>query len=333
MKKLLLIDANSIIHRSFHAIPPFTTPDGKPSGAIYGIASILLKLWREDRPDYAAALFDRPEPTFREEKYAAYKAQRPPAADELVQQIIEAHKLFEAFGIKTFEKPTFEADDLIATLAEKFKRKEGDGGVAQDGGEHDLQVVILTGDRDTLQLVEDDHVVVQTFNKGVSDTTIYNDAAVREKYGLAPAQMVDWKALVGDPSDNIKGVPGVGPKTALELLQKFGSVEELFAHVDDDEKIAKRIGPYRAEAELSRELVILERNVPIDIPPLEELAPHNDTKSIEEYFITMGFATLLKRMYEGDKPQNVNAKKQTKGKAGKADSMEDASKNIQKSLF
>jgi DNA polymerase-1 len=320
MKKLLLIDANSIIHRSFHAIPPFTTPAGKPSGAIYGIASILLKLWREDRPDYAAALFDRPEPTFREEKYAAYKAQRPPAPDELVQQIIEAHKLFEAFGIKTFEKPTFEADDLIATLAEKFKRKEGDGGVAQDGGENDLQVVILTGDRDTLQLVEDDHVVVQTFNKGVSDTTIYNEAAVREKYGLAPAQMVDWKALVGDPSDNIKGVPGVGPKTALELLQKFGSVEELFAHVNDDEKIAKRIGPYRDEAELSRELIILERHVPIDIPPLEELKPYADTKSVEEYFINMGFATLLKRIYEGDKTPKPISKK-------------DTSKNGQKSLF
>jgi DNA polymerase-1 len=324
MKKLLLIDANSIIHRSFHAIPPFTTPDGRPSGAIYGIASILLKLWREDRPDYAAALFDRPEPTFREEKYAAYKAQRPLAPDELIQQIIEAHKLFEAFGIKTFEKPTFEADDLIATLAEKFKRKDGDGGVARDGGENDLQVVILTGDRDTLQLVEDDHVVVQTFNKGVSDTTIYNESEVFKKYGIMPVQMVDWKALVGDPSDNIKGVPGVGPKTALELLQKFGSVEELFAHVGDDEKIAKRLGPYRAEAELSRELVILERNVPIDIPPLEELAPHYNTKIIEEYFITMGFATLLKRMYEGDKTQAPKIK--SKKEAVSSD-------KVQKSLF
>jgi DNA polymerase-1 len=333
MKKLLLIDANSIIHRSFHAIPPFTTPTGKPSGAIYGIASILLKLWREDRPDYAAALFDRPEPTFREEKYAAYKAQRPPAPDELIQQIIEAHNLFEAFGIKTFEKPTFEADDLIATLAEKFKRKKGDGGVAQDGGENDLQVVILTGDRDTLQLVEDDHVVVQTFNKGVSDTTIYNEQAVIEKYGLMPAQMVDWKALVGDPSDNIKGVPGVGPKTALELLKKFGSVEELFAHVGDDEKIAKRLGPYRAEAELSRELVILERNVSIDIPPLEDLKPYDDTKRVEEYFIDMGFATLLKRIYEGDKDQKVSVKKEVKSKAEKTSSKKNDSKSGQKSLF
>src|SRR5579864_8656287 len=121
MKKILLIDANSIIHRSFHALPPFTTPDGRPSGAIYGIASVLLKLWRESRPDYVAALFDRPEPTFRDKKYAEYKAQRPKAADELVAQIIEARKLFEAFGIRTFEKPGYEADDLIATLAERFK--------------------------------------------------------------------------------------------------------------------------------------------------------------------------------------------------------------------
>ncbi len=214
MKKLFLIDANSIIHRSFHALPPFTTPEGKPSGAIYGIASILLKLWRDERPDYAAALFDRPEPTFRDEKYAEYKAQRPPAAEELVAQIIEAHKLFEAFGIKTFEKPGYEADDLIATLAEKFKTLP------------DVQVVILTGDRDTLQMVEGDKLVVQTFNKGVSDTTIYNEAAVIEKYGIAPKQMVDYKALVGDSSDNIKGVPGVGPKTALELIKKIWHSEE-----------------------------------------------------------------------------------------------------------
>lgn len=333
MKKLLLIDANSIIHRSFHAIPPFTTPDGKPSGAIYGIASILLKLWREDKPDYAAALFDRPEPTFREAKYAAYKAQRPEAPSELIQQIVEAHKLFEAFGIRTFEKPTFEADDLIATLAERFKVKKDSKNDARDGGVDDLQVVILTGDRDTLQLVEDDHVVVQTFNKGVSDTTIYNEAGVVEKYGIMPAQMVDYKALVGDPSDNIKGVPGVGPKTALELLQKFGSVDQLFVRIGEDPKIEKRFAQYRPEAELSRELVILERNVPIEIPPLEELAPHDDKKIIEEYFITMGFATLLKRMYEGDKAPKSKDKSQISSKDQDSNSKEDGPKNIQKPLF
>jgi len=241
MKTLLLIDANSIIHRSFHALPPFTTPDGRPSGALYGIASILLKLWREERPEYAAALFDRPEPTFRDKIYAEYKAQRPPTADELISQIIEAHKLFGAFGIKTFEKPGFEADDLIATLAEKFGGKEGNGG-------DDLRVEILTGDRDTLQLVRDEKIVVRTFNKGVSDTSIYDEKAVIEKYGLAPAQLVDYKSLVGDPSDNIKGVPGVGPKTATELLKKFGSVEEIYKHLPDDPKLEKRFGQYKKDA-------------------------------------------------------------------------------------
>jgi DNA polymerase-1 len=294
MKKLLLIDANSIIHRSFHALPPFTTPEGRPSGAIYGIASILLKLWRDERPDYAAALFDRPEPTFRDEKYAEYKAQRPPAAEELIAQIIEAHKLFDAFGIRTFEKPGYEADDLIATLAEKFKTVP------------DLQVRILTGDRDTLQMVEGDTLVVQTFNKGVSDTTIYNEAAVIEKYSIAPKQMVDYKALVGDSSDNIKGVPGVGPKTALELIKRFGTVKEMYRQLDgavaaaDDsaeiKKLRERFGAFKKEAELSEMLVTLERHAPIEIPPIEELAPVDGTDGAAKYFEKMGFATLLKRL-------------------------------------
>ncbi len=241
MKTLLLIDANSIIHRSFHALPPLTVPNGEPSGAIYGIASILLKLFRDDdRPDYAAALFDRPEPTFRDKIYAEYKAQRPPAATELVSQIIEAHNLFQAFDIKTFEKPGYEADDLIATFAEHFSAK---GGSASGGRkDEDLRVVILTGDRDTFQLVTDDTLVVRMFNTGISDTTIYNEAAVIQKYELAPAQLVDYKALVGDLSDNIKGVPGVGPKTATELIKRFGTIENLYAHVEGDAKLEKRIG-------------------------------------------------------------------------------------------
>ncbi len=319
MKKLLLIDANSIIHRSFHALPPFTTPEGRPSGAIYGIASILLKLWREDRPDYVAALFDRPEPTFREKKYAEYKAQRPPAPDELIQQIVEAHALFAAFGIRTFEKPSFEADDLIATFSERFKN------------EPDLQVVILTGDRDTLQLVEGNHVVVQTFNKGVSDTTTYDESAVIEKYGLAPGQMIEYKALVGDPSDNIKGVPGIGPKTARELLQKFGSVEQLFSRIGEDEKAERRFGQYKKEADQARDLVILERHVPIELPALEELVPNSGTEAAEQYFIKMGFATLLKRLYGGDEIKSGN-KKGIK-KEGPEDGGQGSPKNIQKSLF
>jgi DNA polymerase-1 len=290
MKKLLLIDANSIIHRSYHALPPFTTPEGNPSGAIYGLASILLKLWREERPEYVGALFDRPEPTFRDKKYAAYKAQRPPTANELISQIIEAHKLFEAFGIKTFEKAGFEADDLIATLTERFKNEE------------DLQIVILTGDRDTLQLVTGEKIVVRTFNKGVSDTTIYDEKSVMEKYGLTPPQLIDYKALVGDPSDNIKGVPGIGPKTATELLKKFGSVKNLYENLNTDPKLQKRFGPFKKDAELSEELVTLERNVPIPMPALPSLASENMPASVKPYFAQMGFGTLLKRWEAKEEP-------------------------------
>jgi DNA polymerase-1 len=274
-------------------LPPFTAPDGKPSGAIYGIASILLKLWREEKPDYAAALFDRPEPTFRDEKYAEYKAQRPPAAEELISQIIEAHNLFLAFGIKTFEKPGYEADDLIATLAEKFKSVD------------DVQVVILTGDRDTLQLVEGDKLVVKTFNKGVSDTTIYNEAAVVAKYGISPNQLIDYKAFVGDASDNIKGVPGAGPKTALELIKKFGTVKNMYEQLDRDDagsdselkKFKERFGGFKKEAELSEMLVTIERHAPIEIPPLADLAPFEGVDNAASYFEKMGFSTLLKRLH------------------------------------
>lgn len=292
MKTILLIDANSIIHRSYHALPPLTGPNGEPSGAIYGIASILLKLFRDsDRPDYAAALFDRPEPTFRDKIYAEYKAQRPPAATELISQIIEAPKLFQAFGIKTFEKAGYEADDLIATFAEHFVQDE------------DLRVVILTGDRDTFQLVTGDKLVVRMFNTGISDTTIYNEDAVVQKYGLAPGQLVDYKALVGDASDNIKGVPGVGPKTATELIKRFGTIENLYVNVAGDERLEKRVAPFKKEAELSKQLVILERHVPIAMPALEELAPPVDPSHILDYLQRMAFATLVKRFEQSGKEE------------------------------
>ena len=296
MKTLLLIDANSIIHRSFHALPPFTGPEGQPTGALYGIASILLKLWKEEKPDYIAALFDRPEPTFRDKIYAEYKAQRPPAAGELIAQIIEAHNLFKAFGVKTFEKPGYEADDLIATFAEKFKT------------EPDLRVVILTGDRDTFQLVEGDKLVVRTFNKGVSDTTTNTEEVLMQKFGLKPSQLVDYKALVGDSSDNIKGVPGVGPKTAVEIIKKFGTIENLYANLVGDKKLEARFGPFKKEAELSKELVLLERNVPMEMPQLEELAPGEEQDSVIAYFMKTGFTTLLKRLM-GVEPEPAKKKK------------------------
>jgi len=298
MKKLLLIDANSIIHRSFHALPNFTAPDGTPTGALYGVASIILKLWKDDRPDFVAALFDRPEQTFREKKFVEYKAQRPATPDILISQLIETHNLFDAFGISFFEKAGYEADDLIATLATKFK------------DEKDLQIVILTGDRDTLQLISDDKIVVETFNKGVSDTTIYDEKKVMEKYGLPPRAIADYKALAGDPSDNIKGVPGIGPKTAIEILKKYGSVENIYKNIDSDISLKNKLGKFKKEAEFSKELVLLDKNVPIEDIKLSSLKSDYNRERILSYFKEKNFTALIKRFdaYENERLENTENK-------------------------
>jgi len=298
-KKIFLIDANSLVHRAFHALPPLTSPSGAPVQAVYGVASILLKLWKEEKPRYAAAFFDRPEPTFRKEKYAAYKAQRPKAPDELIAQIIEAHRLFAAFGIGVFEAPGWEADDLIATAAGKFRHLTPD------------QVVILTGDLDTLQLVEDEHVVVWALKTGISEVMKYGDTAVRARYGLAPGQLPDYKALVGDPSDNVKGVPGIGPKTAAAFLQKFGTLEKLYEAAPSDEKLKTKLLPYREEAELSKMLVTLRADAPLaaDSLPAVEVAENLDTA--KAYFEALGFRALVKRM--GGEPTQQKVEIEKKG--------------------
>ena len=274
-KTILLIDANSLIHRCFHALPPFTNPAGEPVGALYGIASILLKLIEQKKPDYAVALFDRPEPTFRKEKFAAYKAQRPPAPDELVAQIISAHDLFAAFSVATIELPGFEADDLIGTCAAKFSK------------EKNLRVVILTGDLDSLQLVSDGAVTVETFKKGISDTLVYDEAAVKDRYGIAPTQLIDYKALVGDPSDNIPGVAGIGPKTAAAILQTYGSLDNFFARGASD-RAYKKIIAHKDDALLSQDLATIRTDAPIN-PTLADLACTTNWEEVSSFFIKKWF--------------------------------------------
>jgi DNA polymerase-1 len=284
MKNLLLIDANSLIHRSYHALPPLNAPDGRPTQALYGVASILLKLWREEKPAYAAALFDRPEPTFRKQEYPAYKAQRPPAPQQLISQIIEAHELFSRFGIKTFEQPGFEADDLIATLTKKFS------------GNPDLRIIILTGDLDTLQLVEGDSVVVRTLKRGITDTITYNRDAVFQRYGLEPKQLIDYKALVGDPSDNVKGVPGIGPKTASRLLKQFGCLNRFYEKPAEAKKFEKKLELFQGQIEQSRKLITLRTDVELKIARLGDLKTQPVQSRLAQYFKTLGFETLIKRL-------------------------------------
>lgn len=303
MKTLLLIDANSIIHRSFHALPPLSAPDGKPTGALYGLASALLKVLDAHKPDYVAAAFDRPEPTFRKEKYEKYKAHRPHAPDELVEQLKEAHNIFAALGIKTFEIPRYEADDIIGTLVKKFSQK-------------DIKITILTGDLDTLQLVSGKKIIVQTPKKGISETVFYDEDGVRARYGLGPKQMTDYKGLVGDPSDNIPGIPGIGPKTATKILLKYKNLEtalEKTSAKHDGETTFKKLSEFKEQSLFSKELATICASVPIEAC-LEDVAYKEfDRKKIVIYFKKLGFQTLLKRLGE---PVEENAELKTKNNKG-----------------
>lgn len=297
MKTLLLIDANALIHRCFHALPPFTTKDGRPSGALYGIASVLIKILNTKTksqlsefgvngktPDYIAAFFDRPEPTFRKEMYDEYKIHRPKAPDELISQLIEAHRLFENFGIKTFEMPGFEADDLIGTAAEKFSTLP------------DTKVIILTGDADAFQLVKNNKIFVETFKKGISETMIYNEEEVINKFGVHPKQLIDYKGLVGDPSDNIKGVSGIGPKTASQIIQKYDTIEN-FLEKGQKEKSYEKINTSREIALLSKKLATIRRDAPLEIRNIEELRYEGIPKEkLLVYFEEFGFQSLAKRI-------------------------------------
>ena len=322
MKKLLLIDANALIHRAFHAIPNLTAPDGRPSGALYGLTNVLIKIFREEHPEYAVAFFDRPEPTFRKELYKEYKAHRPPAPDELVSQIIEAHALFDTFGVKTYEIPGFEGDDLLGTAAERFKH------------EKDVQIVILTGDLDALQLVEGTKVVVETLKQGITETITYDETAVKARYGISPSQLTDYKGLVGDTSDNIAGVRGVGPKTATALVQEFGTLERFFAAIKTFEATnpgskaeltteqAKKLASYKKITEheeialLSKHLATIRRDAPLSIDSLETIAYKAfPIETIIPYLKDLGFNSIIKRLVPAEDAAKKPASPAPKGNA------------------
>ena len=286
MKKLLLIDANSLIHRCFHALPPLTSPSGAPINAIYGLSSILLKVLRDHNPDYLAAAFDRPEPTFRKEMYKEYKAHRPPTDENLLPQLKEAHNTFGKFGIPIVEKPGYEADDVIATLSEIYKK------------DPEMKVIIFSGDKDNLQLIDGDRVVVELLKTGVSKTATYTESLFLQEYGFSPRQLVDYKALVGDTSDNIPGVLGIGPKGATDLIKEFGTVEKIYEEVGLIPKklLQEKLEKGRESAFMSKKLAMMKRDVPLEIS-LDNLKQHQlDKDELRKYFEELGFKSLVERL-------------------------------------
>jgi DNA polymerase I len=281
-QKLVLIDAHALIHRAYHALPPMRAADGTPTGAVYGFTTTLLKVLAAIKPTHVAAAFDMAGPTFRHKAYKEYKAHRQPADDDLVAQFKVVREVARAFNIPVVEKQGFEADDIIGTLTAQL-----DGAVAK---------VVVTGDLDTLQLV-DRGTSVFTLRRGIADTIIYGEQAVREKYGFGPRLVPDYKGLCGDPSDNIPGVAGIGEKTAKDLIGRYGSIENVYEHLDELPKRARTfLTGHKREALFSRKLATIKRDVPVSFKLSQAELADFDPEEVRRIFARLGFKSLINRI-------------------------------------
>ncbi|MFH1610942.1 MAG: DNA polymerase I [Patescibacteria group bacterium] len=304
-KKFIIIDANSLIHRAFHALPPLTARNGEVVNAVYGFANIFLKALKDFKPNYIACCFDVDKDTFRKKEYSEYKAHRKEQPSELYHQFPLIKQLLEAFRVPVYEKKGFEADDVIGTISKIVNKKH-----------KEVKNIIVTGDMDMLQLV-DNNTEVYTLKRGISDTIIYTSDAVHEKFGFGPSQVVDYKALRGDPSDNIPGVMGIGEKTATQLIQESKTLENLYKFIDsikdskeDIEKLKnKRIkeGVYiklkehKKEAFLSQWLATIKRDVETDFELKDaEVEPFN-TEEVIDLFQNWKFNSLISKIPQAEK--------------------------------
>jgi DNA polymerase I len=292
---LVLLDAHAILHRAYHALPDFASPNGEPTGALYGVVTMLLGIIEEFKPTYIAACYDLPAPTYRHEAFAAYKGTRSKTDEALVIQIKRSYEIFAAFGIPVFEVPGFEADDMLGTIAHQMK------------DDPRTKVVIASGDMDTLQCVDKKRVQVYTLKKGIKDTIIYDEAAVKERFGFGPQLVPDYKGLRGDTSDNIPGIKGIGEKTATELITHFGTLEQIFAKLKQKPAafVAAGIKPRmielleagEEEALFSKMLATIRTDAPIDFV-LAETAWRTsaDVQNIHTLFSEFGFRSLGNRI-------------------------------------
>lgn len=309
-KKIVLLDSHAILHRAYHAMPDFASSNGEPTGALYGISTMIFSIIKELKPDYLVAAFDLPKPTYRHEAYADYKAGRRKTDDELIKQINRSRDLFKAFQIPVYEKEGYEADDVLGTLAKQLK--------------DEFDVVIASGDMDTLQLVDDDKVKVYTLKKGIKDTILYDEKTVIDRFGFKPEQIPDYKGLRGDASDNIIGVAGIGEKTATDLIKGFGSIEgiykvlekfeinedgvavenktnekilEKFKNAGIKERIVGLLKQNQEEAEFSKMLATIQCDMPIQFEaPTKTWFEGINPEKIKDLFRELEFRSLLTRV-------------------------------------
>ena len=282
--KLMILDGNSIVNRAFYGIRMLNAPDGTPTNAVFGFLTIFRRLYELEQPDAVAVTFDRKEPTFRHQQYDGYKAQRKPMPEELAAQMPVLKSVLDDMGILRMELAGWEADDLLGSVARKCEAEN-------------WKCAIVTGDKDSFQLITDQsHVIHVKSRMGKTETIDYSPAVFQEEYGFAPIRMVDLKALMGDTSDNIPGVPGIGEKTAMELLHRYGSLEQIYTDVDAlDIKpgVKKKLAEGRKSAELSFDLATIRCDAPIEFAPQDAIWDHDFQPGLYDRFLKLGFTKFI----------------------------------------
>jgi DNA polymerase-1 len=295
-KRLILLDSHAIIHRAYHALPDFASSKGEPTGALYGLSTMLFNIIKTLKPDYIVACFDLPGPTYRHEAFKDYKAGRKKGDDALTAQLNRAKDLFEAFDIPMYSLPGFEADDMLGTIVYQMKDN------------HDVDIVIASGDMDTMQLIDGKRVQVYTLKKGIKDTIMYDEKAIKARFGFAPQYLPDYKGLRGDPSDNLPGVKGIGEKTGGTLIAEYHTIENLYKALKKDkekvkattgitERIAELLINNEDEALFSKTLATIRLDAPIEFKiPEKTFAESLDMKKVRAFFDELEFKSLADRL-------------------------------------
>lgn len=295
-KRLILLDTHAILHRAYHALPEFSSSKGEPTGALYGLVSMLVRIFTDLKPDYIAAAFDLPKATYRHEAFEGYKAKRPKTDDALVSQINRSRDVLAAFGIPVYEAEGFEADDVLGTIVELTKK------------EKNLEVIIASGDMDTMQLIDGKRVQVYTLKKGINDTILYDEAAVLARFGFGPTLIPDYKGFRGDPSDNIPGVKGIGEKTATSLITALGSLDDIYKALKKNEAAAAKAAgltprlsalliDQEEEARFSKMLAEIRRDAPVPfLVPNKDWREGLDVAHLLNLLTELEFRTLIQRV-------------------------------------
>jgi len=299
MSRLVLIDGNAIVHRAYHALPPLhKTEDGQLTNAVYGFFSMTLKIISDLKPTHLIVCFDRPAPTFRKQLYVGYQATRPKMEDELSNQFVIIREILSRINVCVFELDGYEADDLIGTISKQAVEKSPED-----------EVIILTGDRDLLQLVNKKVMILAPIT-GVTKMILFDEDKVKEKYDLEPSQFIDYKALVGDSSDNYPGVNGIGPKGAANLLNKYKTLEGIYEHIGEiSPNIALKLATDAEQSALAKKLATIEINSPIHLKFDECLLSRMDREMLLKEFEALSFSSLITRFKLDQKPQEEKQKK------------------------